>query len=66
MHDTIQQFHFCTKAIVTCNYRLTYLTICGATIDAKATNITTYRATITDKLLACIITFYYNTILLLE
>ena len=47
-------------------YRLTYITICRATIAAKRTNITAYRATITVKQLSCIITFYYNTILLLK
>ena len=65
-YDTIHPFHYCKKAIVTCIYRLTYITICRATIAAKRTNITTYRATITVKQLSCIITFYYNTILLLK
>ena len=66
MYDTIQPFHYCTKAFVTFIYRLTYITIFVATIAAKLTNITTYRATITVKQLSCIITFYYNTILLLK
>ena len=49
MYDTIQSVHNCTKAIVTCIYRLTYITICRATTATKPTNITTYRATITVK-----------------
>ena len=66
LNDTIQPYYYCTKTFVTCSYRLTYITICRATIAAKQTNITTYRATITVKQLSCIITFYYNTILLLK
>ena len=66
MHYTIQQVNYCTKTIITCSYRLTYITICRATITAKPTDITTYSATITAKQLSCIITIYYNTYLLLK
>ena len=67
MHDTIQQVNYCKKKnVITCSYRLTYITICRATITAKPTDITTYSATITDKQLSCIITIYYNTYLLLK
>ena len=47
-------------------YRLTYITIYRATIATKPTDITTYRAIVTVKQLSYIITFYYNTILLLK
>ena len=46
-HDTIKPFHYCTKAIETCNYRL--IDIFRATIAAKITDIATYRATATVK-----------------
>ena len=60
---TISLLH---KAIVTCRYRLTYITICRATIAAKPTNMNTYSDSITVKHLLCIITFYCNTILILK
>ena len=52
--------------ILTCNYSLTYISIYRATIATKPTDITAYITTITVKQFSCIITFYYNTILLLK
>ena len=61
MYDTIQSVHYCNLQL-----QADYITICTATIATKPTDITTYRATITDKQLSCIITFYYDTILQLK
>ena len=63
---TLYKISLFYNTILTCNYRLNYISIYRATIAAKPTDITAYITTITVKQLSCIITFYYHTVLLLR